>query len=130
MSLDMYLANINSIDRSVDKKMIDTDKKLTFRLQEQEEEFIYKPDARQFTFYQICQFAINGQYSIRKLIYNEIGELINYKEAKLKKEKIKKFIKKCPSYKYSIYSVYNLDNVGFPNSDEILTANSQILNNF
>jgi len=103
--------------------------RLKFRIEDQEEDFIYKPEERQFSFYQICQFPIEKNYMVRKLIYDEYGELLNYRESRLKKDILNKFIKKCPKYKFTIYPAYDLDVVGFPEPKEILMANSQLLNN-
>jgi hypothetical protein len=101
-----------------------------FRLIKQEEDFIYKPDERQFSFYQICFFPVSKKRKVRKIIYNENGDIMRNTEALLKKDKLDKFLKKCPKYKYTIYPTYDLDVVGFPSSLEILTAKSQILNEY
>lgn len=133
MSMDMYIASMKfKVGRECEAREnnTDTDKKLSFRLKEQKEEFIYSPEKREFTFYQICQFAIDKKYQIRKIIYNEMGEMVRYKEAKLNKKKLERFLKGSPEYKYTIYPTYNLDIVGYPQSNEILMAKSQLLNNY
>ena len=104
------------------------EEKMRFRLKTQEEEVVYKPDERIFTFYQICGYDMKKKHHIRKLRYNEYCELIDYKEAKIRKDKLEKFTKKCPDFKFAIYPAYNLDVIGFPKDNEILTAQSQILN--
>ena len=101
-----------------------------FRLEVQEEDFIYKPDERQFSFYQICQFSVDKKHKVRKLIYNENSDMIKHSEKFLKKDLLNRFIKKCPDYKYTLYPAYDLDIVGFPDANEILTAKSQILNQY
>ncbi|VBB17965.1 hypothetical protein YASMINEVIRUS_428 [Yasminevirus sp. GU-2018] len=103
---------------------------LRFRMETQKDDFIYKPEERQFSFYQICQFPVSKLYSVRKIIYDEFGEMITYRENKLKKDVLDKFLKKSPEYKYTIYPAYDLDVVGFPEPNEILTAKSQILNEY
>lgn len=110
--------------------VLDREDKLRFRLQSQEEDFIYKPDERKFSFYQICQFPVNKKYKVRKIIYNENAEMITHREKAMKKEILDKFLKKCPDFKYTIYPVYDLDVVGFPDPNEILTAKSNILNEY
>ena len=109
---------------------IKTDNKIRFRLESKDDNFVYKPEERLFSFYQICQFPIDKKYHVRKLIYNEQYDLVKEKETHLKKEKLEKFLKKCYKCKYTIYPAYNLDVVGYPQSDEILTSQSQILNNY
>lgn len=101
-----------------------------FKLETQSEDIIHKQDTRQFSFYQICQFPIEKRYAIRKLIYNEDGELQRYSEKKLKKDLLDKFLKGCPPYKLTLYSAYELDTIGFPNAGDILMARSQILNEY
>ena len=110
--------------------VIDREDKLRFRLQTQEEEFIFKPDERQFSFYQICSFSVDKKYKVRKVIYNENGEMITHREKRLKKDILDKFLKKCPEYKYTIYPTYDLDVVGFPEDGEILILKSSILNEY
>lgn len=110
--------------------VLDREDKLRFRLQSQEEEFIYKPDSRQFSFYQICQFPVDKKYKVRKVIYNENGEMLTHREKAMKKDILDKFLKKCPDFKYTIYPAYDLDVVGFPDPNEILTAKSNILNEY
>ena len=112
---------------------------MKFKLVPQEEDFIYKPDKRFYSFYQICKFttdcdkipANQRKYHIRKIVFDEYSE-IDHRQTKtkfIKKYKLDVFLTKCPTYKYTLYSTYNLDVVGLPDPNEILTAQSQILNN-
>lgn len=109
---------------------VNNNKVFKFRIKEQEDDFIYKPDDRQFSFYQICHFPVDGKHVVRKLIYNESAEMLRYTEKKLKKSLLDKFLKGCPKYKYSIYPAYDLDVIGFPDAGEVLMARSQILNEY
>jgi len=120
-----YNDGMNELDKFLKK-----DNKIKFRLESQEEDFIFKPDDRRFSFYQICQFHIDKKYMVRKLIYNENGEMLEYREKKMKKDILDKFLKHCQKFKYTIYPVYDLDVVGFPDPNEILTAKSNILNEY
>ena len=128
---DLYSYSPSSRTRNTDvDAVLKREDKLRIRLQTQEEEFIYKPDERQFSFYQICQFPLEKRYHVRKIIYNEMGEMMDHREKRMKKDIVDKFLKKCPSFKYTIYPAYDLDIVGFPEPNEILTAKSIILNNY
>lgn len=102
---------------------------IKYSITENDKDYTYKPDPRCFSFYQICQFPIDKKYKVRKVIYNEIGDMVKYSEAKLKKKVLDKFLIDCPKYKYTVYPTYDLDVVGFPDPNEILMASSQILNN-
>lgn len=101
-----------------------------FKLKTQQEDFIYAPEQRTFSFYQICQFPINKKYEVRKLVFDEFGELVSNRETKLKKEVLDKFLSKCKPFKYCIYPTYQLNIVDLPTLDEISTARSQILNDY
>lgn len=133
MSLDMYMASMKlkaNLEKEEKNSILETDRKLSFRIKEQDEEFDYKPDKREFTFYQICQFAIDKQYHVRKIIYNEYGEMVRQKETKLKKNKLNNFLKGAPEYKYILYPAYNLNMIEHPKDSDISLAKSQILNNY
>ena len=121
LNLNRYKKDINNMDQF---------DKIKFRLESQQKEFIYTPDARQFSFYQICQFSVNKRYKVRKIIYNESADMISHREKAMNKNILDKFLKKCAKFKYTVYPVYDLDVVGFPDANEILTAKSQILNNY
>lgn len=101
-----------------------------FRLETQDEDFIYKPDSRQFTFYQICRFPVDKKHKVRKITFNELGETLKSTESDISSRTLNRFLKGCPTYKYSLYGAYNLENIGYPDVGEILVAQSQILNEY
>jgi hypothetical protein len=103
-------------------------KTLNLRIGSQDEEFEYTPTHDRFSYYQICGFASNDKYQVRKLIYNEMGEAVSIKTANVKNKKIQNFIKKCPKNRYCIIPVYELDQIEVPDQDSILLAMSPILN--
>lgn len=124
---------VHSSDKSKTQEIddqLENETKKRFRLGVQKDDFIYQPNKRQFSFYQICQFAIDKKYKVRKIIFNELGDMLNYTEKNIEKETLSRFIKKCPKFKYTIYPSYDLDVVGFPEPYEILTAQSHILNEY
>lgn len=131
---DRLMPSIQSLNNLEKTQLLDdqleTETKRRLQLGVQKEDFIYQPDKRQFSFYQICQFAIDKQYKVRKVIYDESGEMLNCTEKYIKRDILNKFIKKCPKFKYTIYPAYDLDIVGYPDSYEILTAQSHILNEY
>lgn len=130
---DSNIGNIYPKNRNVKPSLPDVDKRFKFKMETKQNNFIHDEPSvdteKLFPFYQICQFPSDKKYGVRKLFYNEDGELKKYKEAKLKKDVLDKFLKKSPKYKYTIYPVYDFDVVGFPEPNEILTALSHILNN-
>lgn len=93
-------------------------------------EMCYKPEKKEFTYYQICYFpnpAIDNLYGVRRIKINEYHEIINLKEKYYEKKKVDKFTKKLPINKYKVYSTYILENIELPNSDQIVIANSELL---
>ena len=108
-----------------------SENKTRFTLETQKDDDLhYQPENRQFSFYQICKYSVDKKHHVRKVIYNELGDPILKKESHIDTKKIEKFLKKCPTYKFTIYPAYNLDIVGMPEDNEILTAKSQILNEY
>jgi hypothetical protein len=124
-----YNSNTRIGNKNIEEVMQREDK-VRFRLKAQEEEFIFKPEERQFAFYQICGYPIDKKYEVRKVIYDENGEMITHREKRLKKDILEKFLKKSPEYRYTVYPTYQLSAIGFPEDGEILMAKSSILNNF
>lgn len=112
----------------VAKQVIDENKKLRFKLKSQEsDDLVYKPEKRNFSFYQICGYPIDDKYHVRKNIFDENYDIIEQKESYITKKELRNFTKGCSSSKYTIYSTYNLDVVGMPNANEIMMAGSTLL---
>ena len=93
-------------------------------------EMYYKPKKTEYTYYQICSFqnpAVDNLYGVRRIKINEYHEIIDIKEKYYNKKKINKFISQMPINKYRSYGTYLLDNIELPNSDQIISANSELL---
>jgi len=103
---------------------IPTNIKLTFT-----ENNIDIPNEQIFSFYQICKYPVDKNYNIRKIIYNEHGEMKSYKTGKIKLDKLKSFMTATQCFKYSVYPTYNFSNVKFPEPHVISILTSNILNN-
>jgi hypothetical protein len=87
-------------------------------------------DVNIFVFYQICKFPTNEQYNIRKITYNEYGEMITYKIGKISKFKLNTFLSTASQSKYAMYPTYNLTDIRFPEPHVISVLTSHILNNY
>jgi len=89
----------------------------------------YKPEPAKFTYYQICQFPnpSNDKYGVRRLKLNEYYEIVDVKEKEYNKKKVNKFVEKIPTNKFATYPVYNISTVSYPNPDQIIGANSELL---
>jgi hypothetical protein len=89
---------------------------------------IYNPPKVEYSYYQICLFPDDGFYHVRKILYNESYLPINTYEKPYPKKKIDKFIEKTPVNKYKIYPTNTLQLISLPDPNQIITANSALLN--
>lgn len=122
----------NNIDALVEKE-----RNMRFRLKGQDEKFDYRPEKKEFSFYQFCRMHNPGRtcrnnnkkvHEMRKLIYNEEYQVLSKKEALISAAKLQKFIDKAPDHKYTLYETYEIESVDLPSDLELYTANSNILN--
>lgn len=90
-------------------------------------DFVYKPPKTEYSYYQICSYPEDGFFHVRKLIYNELYEIIDLYEKIYPKKKIDKFLKVTPINKYQLYPAYNLKLIAYPNPNQIISANSGLL---
>jgi hypothetical protein len=91
---------------------------------------VYDPDVSFYTYYQICNFEnkIFHKYLIRKHLYNEYGDLINYKIYGLTRDEVGKLIRKLKPFQYKTVGYYDFKLVNYPSQGEILVVQSDILN--
>ena len=136
--MDYKTQRINNIDA-----LIEREKTQRFQLKTQDDDFIYQPEKKRFSFYQFCRLANPGKtqeakrkykhfsddiHEFRKLVFNEEYEIVSQKEALISYSKLKKFIDKTPDHKYALYETYEIKFIDRPSDLEIYTANSDILN--
>jgi hypothetical protein len=102
-----------------------------FKLYKKDDEFKYNPPKQLSTFYQICHYKndYTNKYGVRKIIFNEFGNIIKTYEKEYNREKIESFMSNNGKNKYTIYPVYDLKNVALPGPSFILEAQSELLNN-
>ena len=75
------------------------------------------------SFYQVCQYPVNGMIWVRKLLVDDLGYMTQ-KRKKYKSKKINAFLTRVPANKVTVYPTHTLDNVPFPSGGEILAAKS------
>jgi len=104
---------------------------IKYKLKHTDPELIYNPSPNTFSFYQICIFPRpdNKLCSVRKIIYNEKYEIIDIKNKDYTKKKINNFTDKTKSHRYKLYSTYDIDLIDLPGPEQVLNANSDLLNN-
>lgn len=88
----------------------------------------YNPPKVEYSFYQICSYPDNGFFNVRKIIFNEKYEPVDIYEKPYPKKKIEKFLKKTSLNKYQLYPTVSLKMVSLPNPNQIISANSSLLN--
>jgi hypothetical protein len=94
------------------------------------DDMIYKPKDITFYYYQICFYPDPNTrlVSVRKLTFDQYYQVIEAKEKAYNQKKVKKFIDTIPKSKYCVYPTYNINMITYPQPDQILSANSSLLN--
>jgi hypothetical protein len=102
-----------------------------YKFYKKQDEFKYNPSKEIYSFYQICSFKhpYTNKYGVRKVIFNEFGNIVKTYEKEYHKDKIEAFIKNNKKNKYTMYSVYDIKTVALPGPSYILEAKSDLLNN-
>lgn len=91
----------------------------------------YEPSSKLYTYYQICQFKnpFGEKYDVRKVIFNECGEIKKIYERQYGASEIKDFLKSNVQNKYRMYPVREIGLLGYPSSGELLEVCSSLINN-
>ena len=91
----------------------------------------FQPKKQINTYYQICQFKnkFTKKYQTRKIIFNELGNILKIYEKEYDNDKINNFIKHHRQNKYKIYPYYEIKDIQLPNTTDIICCQSDLLNN-
>jgi hypothetical protein len=91
----------------------------------------YTPSAKLYTYYQVCQFKnpFTDKHDIRKVVFDESGEIKKVYERQYEGSEVKKFVKSNNNNKYRIFPVREMSMVGYPSSGELLEVCSSLVNN-
>lgn len=88
----------------------------------------YTPKPFSSSFYQICQFRdSNGQYEVRKVLFNEQYAITNTYVKAYNKDLLEKFIESTSTNKYKIYPVAKIEYVDIPNGNDLMESRSGLL---
>ena len=95
------------------------------------DDMVYKPDKRIDSFYQICKFKnpTNKLHEVRKIIFNQLGDVLKISEKQYDSNKIKSFVHIHGQNKYKIYPVSSLQYLDLPNGNDMTEVQSELLNN-
>ena len=104
--------------------------KIRFNFTDTHDDMKYNPKKKTFSYYQICSLVNpkTGKHPVRKFIYNELNEIQDVLEKDYAKKRLDKFIEATPKNKFRIYPTNDLALLNRPSSDEILSAQSELLN--
>jgi hypothetical protein len=91
----------------------------------------YQPESKLHKFHQICMFRDpnTSKYSVRTIIFNENHEVIKVSEKEYTSDQCKSLITSNKTNEYKTYPTYDLDLVDYPNSDDLLKVQSDLLSN-
>lgn len=93
-------------------------------------DMLYNPDKQYDTFYQICRFKnkYSGKHETRKIVFDEMNNVKKIYVKEYSTNIIKKFIKTCPTNKFKLYPVYDINTVNRPCIDDMIESRSDLLN--
>lgn len=99
-------------------------------ISEKPSDFEFNPKKQLFSFYQICQFKNEqtNKYEVRKVIFNEYGEIIKAYEKGYPKFRLDKFIEQNKPNKFKMYPVATIKLISLPDPSNIFGASSELLN--
>lgn len=83
------------------------------------------------TYYQICQFKnqFTKKYKTRKIIFNEVGEILKIFEREYKFDELDNFIKHHRQNKFKMYPTNDIGSIELPTTTDIICCKSELLNN-
>lgn len=122
-----YDNDINSINTNGPTNML-APTKTRYVMKPKNPDMIYNPPKVEYSYYQICSFPDDGFYHVRKILYNESYLPMDTYEKPYPKKKIEKFLEKTPVNKYQMYPTNTLKLISLPDPNQIITANSSLLN--
>lgn len=89
----------------------------------------YQPEHKLYKFYQICMYKDPkyDKYNIRLLIIDENQDIIKETIKRYTLQQCNNIIASSKTNEYNVYPTYDLNLVGYPNLDELLKTQSELL---
>jgi len=96
-----------------------------------DDNMIYKPEKYTDSYYQFCQFKnpFSNLYETRKIVFNEMGQILKVFVKPYSGSVIKKFMKQHACNKFKLFPVREIKYVELPNTSDLLIAHSSLINN-
>lgn len=90
----------------------------------------FKPKRKISSYYQICQFKsqFTKKYETRKIIFNEMGEILKIYERDYKYEELSIFMKHHRENKFKMYPTNDISQIEMPSTADIICCQSELLN--
>jgi hypothetical protein len=104
-------------------------KNIKYTIAKNDPETMFNPVPVEYSYYQICAYPNDGFFELRKIIYNERYEAVDVYEKFYPKKKIESFLRNTLEHKYRLYPTNSIKTIAYPNPDQIISANSSLLNN-
>ena len=91
----------------------------------------YQPNHKLYKFHQICMFRDpdTSKYNVRTIIFDENQEIIKSTDKEYTANQCKSLIGTSKINEYKTYSTYDLNLVDYPNNDDLLKTQSDLLSN-
>lgn len=103
---------------------------MSFKFVSKSDEMLYNPKKELTSFYQICGFSCGDNlHTVRKVIIDELGNVVNMMEKNYKKKKLDKFMENVQPNKYNVYSTHDISLINPPDPGDILASKSSLINN-
>lgn len=99
--------------------------------EQRENKIRYQPNPKLNKFHQICMFRDpeTSKYAVRTVIFDENQEIIKASEKKYTANQCKSLLSSSKVNEYKTYSTFDLNLIDYPNSDDLLKAQSDLLGN-
>lgn len=96
-----------------------------------ENQYTYKPKPKLYKFHQICIFRDpqTSKYNVRTIIFDENQNIIKSLEKEYNANQCKSLITSSKINEYKTYCTYDLSLIDYPNSDDLLKVQSDLLSN-
>ena len=89
----------------------------------------YQPDHKLYKFHQICMYKDlkSNKYNVRTLTLDENQNIVKETVKLYTEEQCNALISSSKDHEYTIYPTYDLDLVAYPNVDDLLKTQSELL---
>jgi hypothetical protein len=90
---------------------------------------MYRPEHKLYKFYQLCMYKdpTSNKHNVRVLLINENQDIVKQTNKRCTTEQYDYITSHCKDHEYRVYPTYDLDLVDYPNVDDLLKMQSELL---